>query len=903
MCQVNILLLGALSWNPERVLCLADNGHRLYGLWSRSMGWEQGPYAFADGVITDLDTEGAIDLLNDRTIDIVYSLFQLYDRELWAAEAGAGVEDVWVQLRRLLAARQSGAFDAPIVRHWGFDVHDLDLDVVRALDGQIFCNRHKLDYWTTPRKAGGCGLDLGLDEQETAIFDSDLPSLEFMNDRFAPKLSAGDGEIHTVCVGRPLGIDFLRAAREGIHVHVYGNDFDDVAALIARELSPRGLFHLPGLIANYLHVHKSLQPDGWSLEAIRSAKNRWVEEFSRYDAGWSYIGRPLPWPRLEDAGAIPNKLGTYLLAGLPIIVERLPGFHRYDTVKAQGVAIDFNPRDYRELAAALRRRDELARKTVTARRIRKEFSFEATIESLVPFLEGAIERGAGRRGPVAVFQGEASRPVRLAMAPLLAGRRSAEYVGPTELGNRLELLLEWAGRRPNSLLSRFGTNEFVSWTLRQPGAEPPVAATNGRAADSLRAARVAVIERFPATSRNCDPDNADAGGGGVHVLRLAGDQSLLRADGLRVPMRERARCAALPWRCLRSVAGIVGDQELSPRDKRSLVGSALATRGAPLAALAAAHDAVRLLRSNRFDRIDCYSARGFPLVAMLSELFGIPYAEFLATGTRYFGEFAFELFAVVPYAYWLHRQGHLKLTQSRADTSCLYYFSPRHEELSGPRTFVPVSEYPCLPGRGTHFDYEGFPERLNTAQWSPPPYKTAFQNEMFRWPKPLCIVTNKFTPEPSTASGKAVNFIPVPVLVELLDLLVDRYQVIYVRPRPNDIVGDHQEIGDIGDFAAIKERFPDVLTIQQLHGQHPEFSFNELQMKLFANCERFISVLGGSSYLASYFGGTNIIYAREGWELPSNAYKNWFPLFSGTEIHHAGEPREFLELVRRHILS
>jgi hypothetical protein len=272
--KVNILLLGALSWNPERVITLSKKGHRLFGLWSRTMGWEQGPYGFASGVITEVDIDGAIDLLHDRTIDIVYSLFQVYDEKLWARDAAFGVDDLWVQLRRLLHERDAGAFDAPIVRHWGFDVHNFDLEVVRALDGQIFCNRHKLDYWTAPRKAGGCGLDLGLQEQEVAFLDGDLPWREFMNDRFTPKLSVRDGEIHTVCVGRPLGIDFLSAARQGIHIHVYGNNFDDVAALIARELSPTRLAHLPGLIADYLHVHQSIQPADSTLRAIQSDKDR-----------------------------------------------------------------------------------------------------------------------------------------------------------------------------------------------------------------------------------------------------------------------------------------------------------------------------------------------------------------------------------------------------------------------------------------------------------------------------------------------------------------------------------------------------------------------------------------------------------------------------------------------------
>lgn len=424
---MNILLTGALSWNPERVLELSQRGHRLFGLWSRTMAWEQGPYPFANGVITNLDIQGALDLLHSARIDIVYSLFQLYDRRLWAPVAAPGVDDHWTQLKRLLHDRTRGAFRVPVVRHWGFDIHNLDLDVVRALDGQIFCNRQKLRYWTASPKHGGCGLDLGLDDQETAFLDSDLPSREFMNNRFAAKLSAATGEIHSVCIGRPLGINFVEAARHGIHVHVYGNNYDDLATMIARSLSPRDFTRLRSLLGAYVHVHPSIQTRDATLDGIRQAKNRWVEEFSQYDAGWSYVGRPLPWPRLEDQAAIPNRLGTYMLAGLPVITETLPGFDRYDPLAERGVTVDFSPRDYAKLAADLRRSDSLARLTANARACREQFSFDATLEPLTGFLERVCNRYSSRlprtprvskstRGPVQLY----TRP--LSLSGLLAPR-------------------------------------------------------------------------------------------------------------------------------------------------------------------------------------------------------------------------------------------------------------------------------------------------------------------------------------------------------------------------------------------------------------------------------------------------------------------------------------------------
>jgi len=464
---MNILLAGALSWNPERVLALTRMGHRLYGLWSRTMAWEQGPYAFADGIITDLDVESAIDLLRDRKIDIVYSLFQVYDARLWSREAARGVEDLWSQLTRLLIARGKGAFDAPIVRHWGFDVHNLDLEIVRALDGQIFCNPQKLRYWTAPRAEGGCGLNLGCERQPIAFMDSDLPSREFMNHRFSPRFSERDGEIHTVCLGRPLGIDLVAAARNGIHVHIYGNEVDDIALIVAQGLGLGSLARLEGLARRYIHLHAPLQPIGGSLDAIRAAKDRWVEEFSRYDAGWSYVKHPLPWPRLEDEAVIPNRHGTYLLAGLPIIIEQLPGYYRYDTLRDCGVAIDFIGRDYHRLARFLRARTEIDELHQRARRCRAQFTFDATVDKLLDYLGQVCERRSVRASTRHDISTARHHVVQLPTRPVSLRTFFAKKAVPGRLKNRIVIAAEIAVSRARWIFASAIAKAYVGRILNR----------------------------------------------------------------------------------------------------------------------------------------------------------------------------------------------------------------------------------------------------------------------------------------------------------------------------------------------------------------------------------------------------------------------------------------------------
>lgn len=410
--------------------------------------------------------------------------------------------------------------------------------------------------------------------------------------------------------------------------------------------------------------------------------------------------------------------------------------------------------------------------------------------------------------------------------------------------------------------------------------------------------RIAIIERFSDSSRNCDPAHV-TGGASLDVIHLRTNPASHGTSKWQRLKHEAARRSALPIRCVGALASIAADPGLSWAEKRGLVASAINTGGARMSALAQVPRILRMLRSSQFDGIECFGSRGFPLVQYLARCFSLTDREFLATGTRYFGEFAFELLAVVPYAYWLHQQGLLQFTQSSADTKCLYYFSPNHQELVARRSYVPITEYPNGVSSVFRFDAHAFPKQLDTSRWTPPPYRRVYGNDQFRFSKELCIICNKYTPEPSVFLNRAVNYIPVPHLLRLVGELTKRHQVVYVRPLQADIVNDHQPIRPFGDFEALRSHFPDVLTIQQLHAGHPEMTFNELQMKLFACSERFVSVLGGASYLASYFGGTNIVLARSGWELNCDAYRNWFRLFSGARVLRAANANELHELARK----
>ena len=110
------------------------------------------------------------------------------------------------------------------------------------------------------------------------------------------------------------------------------------------------------MVREFVHLHPSLQPIGRSWADVRAAKSQWVREFPQYDAGWSYVGAPYPWRALADRSAIPNRVSTYVLVGLPVISDRRPGCYRYDELTRLDINIDLVDSDYEALHAAPRGR-------------------------------------------------------------------------------------------------------------------------------------------------------------------------------------------------------------------------------------------------------------------------------------------------------------------------------------------------------------------------------------------------------------------------------------------------------------------------------------------------------------------------------------------------------------------
>ena len=509
-----------------------------------------------------------------------------------------------------------------------------------------------------------------------------------MNDRFAERLSEADGEIHTVCVGRPFGIDYLAAARRGIHVHVYPNSFDDVYRTRRRPACHGGAQGTPGCspVSPCAPLSRRRERAGPRFARTKSALGRGVLPLRRR----LVVHRdPVPWDPLDDRAGLPNRVSTYLLAGLPVISDRRPGTTA--TTSCDGSASRSSSwTRLRRPSARARERSVRARRRDQARGASGGYSFDATIDPLARSARGRAQR-------TSPIPRERTR----------SGRRDAHSHPPQHaLGPRSP----------------------------QPGDS-----SGGGPGDASAPGKIAARRRVRREDRG-----GGAVRGAVPPLRAASPQPATTVWDLPDPRRQRALLRSSP-------RGRTGSTDVCRRPSAGGCSALACTKG-----LGSAHwpraRAVMQLRGGEFDKLACFSAKDFPLPCSSPPYAGPP-DEMLARGTKYFGEFAFELLAVIPYAYWLHRQG-CSFTVSTPDTAAST--TSRHGTRSGPPAQVrpdhgisdrEVGRDPLRP--------VGVPISLDTRQWLPPPYRERFRDaRFFDGKSPASSTTRRATSDTSTGASR-----------------------------------------------------------------------------------------------------------------------------------------------------
>ena len=253
------------------------------------------------------------------------------------------------------------------------------------------------------------------------------------------------------------------------------------------------------------------------------------------------------------------------------------------------------------------------------------------------------------------------------------------------------------------------------------------------------------------------------------------------------------------------------------------------------------------------------------------------------------GEFQHELIYVLPFAYWHCKNGTLKKTISTEFTKELYFFSTDHEERNVVRgykgNFTP--EIPNAP----------HDVKLDRSKWLKVPLREHYKNDKYVYQKPSLIIANKFNTE---WEQSPVSFFDLELLEEMINILSANYQIIYNRPPGEKISGDNSEVLELGDYEWLSKHHPEVMNMADLYDQNAADvdNYNHMQLLVYANCDRFVSIHGGTATLASYFGGTNVIYSKRGHEHYFKEFTNVFPKLADTKIIHCKDREEVIPAIK-----
>lgn len=252
-------------------------------------------------------------------------------------------------------------------------------------------------------------------------------------------------------------------------------------------------------------------------------------------------------------------------------------------------------------------------------------------------------------------------------------------------------------------------------------------------------------------------------------------------------------------------------------------------------------------------------------------------------------ELGYELFATIPWAYSLHLKGELEGTRSGVGSEAFYWFSPRHEINPVQRDWDHTKNCKA-PNIYIH------KPRLIEGEWEAVPYKEQYGPRKITFDKPTVIIYNRYSRE---WNRPPINYFDLPTLRTLFSMLLPKFDVVYFNVRGRKELEDNSESLPFGDFDMIRKEFPKVHIIHDLVAEHGG-DYNEVQLRLMAGCERFISMNGGPSMMCSSFGGENVIYSKECRELwPTvNTFYNVYPRFGNSAIKVVNTYADLVSIVR-----
>lgn len=256
-------------------------------------------------------------------------------------------------------------------------------------------------------------------------------------------------------------------------------------------------------------------------------------------------------------------------------------------------------------------------------------------------------------------------------------------------------------------------------------------------------------------------------------------------------------------------------------------------------------------------------------------------------------EFGYELLSVIPYAYYLHQEGRLESTISGYDTKCLYFFSPNHQEIHEQRSWKSVEKlkrqnFPNIEIHRNQLDWDKFVS---------PPFKEHYSESKIVFEKETVVIFNRYCNE---WGNRPINFLDTETLDKLFSMLNEKYQIVYLNLNHDNKYFDHLPPLVFDDSSVLK-KYPNIITFKELQQNYPNLTINEIQLRLFAGCKKYISSNGGQLILSAFFGGEHIIFSKECRELNPNvnSFYSWYHKLGGGLFQHVDNYENLIGLVKQ----
>jgi hypothetical protein len=197
-------------------------------------------------------------------------------------------------------------------------------------------------------------------------------------------------------------------------------------------------------------------------------------------------------------------------------------------------------------------------------------------------------------------------------------------------------------------------------------------------------------------------------------------------------------------------------------------------------------------------------------------------------------------------------------------------------------------------------------------EWIAPPLKDMFKGYL-KFDKPTVVINNKCSVEHEyqysldiasknnydisldqiiqlgNENRASINHYSIPMLSKLIDMLSDKYQILYIRPITTaKYFLDTNTLVPFNDFEFLEKNYPHVYTIKQfLEETNLTTNYTIAQFMFEATSDRHLSIMGGNAAVSAYFGGDLIIYEWEGhrkndrgvWKTDS-----WLKKFSNSNV-------------------